>query len=261
MQPLRFEAGLGVYALSVEHESVWISRGVGAHDFRLQLAIQTPQVGPEAGQLLWLETTLFCEEVSGPPARLGATSASVPFRPSGEMRRAEVHFLITNAQLLALEQRRTGDLRLQLSVNGYLPRASGFPGASEVIEYFAIAESRWRQQFIGLGSALGVDMLIPFPATSKVHRAVADFLREAQRHLSGNEIDSAMLQVRKALETIRASSWGWPGNKPKNERTADERWAWIRAALEEQASGAMHTDGGTKNHVLLDYSPRFADDR
>jgi hypothetical protein len=157
--------------------------------------------------------------------------------------------LVTNAQLLALEQRRVGDLRLELRVNGYLPQASGFPGTSEVSEHFAIAESRWRQQLVGLGPSLGVDMVVPFPKTSALHDGVAEFLREAQRLLAGNEIDSAMLQVRKALETIRGSGWAWPGSKPKNERTAGERWACIRAALEEQASGAMHIDGGTKNHT------------
>ena len=58
-----------------------------------------------------------------------------------------------------------------------------------------------------------------------------------------------MLQVRKALETIkRTSGWGWPGRKDKGELTADERWALIRAAMEDQASGAMHVDPGTKDY-------------
>jgi hypothetical protein len=40
-------------------------------------------------------------------------------------------------------------------------------------------------------------MLIPFPDDDEPRRGIADFLREAQRLLGGNEIDSAMLQVRK----------------------------------------------------------------
>ena len=100
-----------------------------------------------------------------------------------------------------------------------------------------------------LGRTLGAEMLIPFPADNEPGRAVADFLREAQRLLGGNEIDSAMLQVRKALETVKnTSSWGWPGKKDKGERTAQERWALIRAAMEDQASGAMHVDPGTKDY-------------
>jgi hypothetical protein len=58
-----------------------------------------------------------------------------------------------------------------------------------------------------------------------------------------------MLQVRKGLETIRKTSgWNWPGRKDKGEVTVDERWALIRAAMEDQASGAMHVDPGTKDH-------------
>src|SRR5271154_4168750 len=42
-------------------------------------------------------------------------------------------------------------------------------------------------------------------------------------------------------------SWSWPGKKDKGERTADERWALIRAAMEDQASGAIHVDPGTRD--------------
>jgi hypothetical protein len=118
-----------------------------------------------------------------------------------------------------------------------------------VTEYIGIAESRWRQQLAGLGRTLGAEMLIPFPDDDEPRKVVADFLREAQRLLGGNEIDSAMLQVRKALESIKnTSSWNWPGKKDKGERTADERWASIRAAMEDQASGAMHVDPGTRDY-------------
>ena len=45
-----------------------------------------------------------------------------------------------------------------------------------------------------------------------------------------------MLQVRKALETIKnTSGWNWPGKKDKPYRTVDERLALIRAATEDQA--------------------------
>jgi hypothetical protein len=135
-------------------------------------------------------------------------------------------------------------------VNGILPQAaSAFPGAAPVTEYISIAESRWRQQLAGLGPTLGTEMLIPFPDDDKPRQAVAAFLRDAQRLLGGSEIDGAMVQVRKALETIKNSSnWKWPGRKKKEETTADERWALIRAALEDQASGAMHVDVGTKDY-------------
>jgi hypothetical protein len=235
--------------VSVAPESVWISRGIGTHCLQIQLEVGIPQVEAAAGRLLCLETTLYAPQANGPRAPLGSVNTSVPFNPAGEVRQSTLQYLITNAQLLALEQHRSGDLRLELEVKGFLPQAAGFPGASVVTEHISIAESRWRQQLAGLGRTLGAEMLIPFPDDDEPRRGAADFLREAQRLLSGNEIDSAMLQVRKALETIKnASSWTWPGKKDKGEITAGERWALIRAALEDQASGAMHVDPGTRDY-------------
>ena len=92
--------------------------------------------------------------------------------------------------------------------------------------------------------------MIPFPDDDEPRRRVADFLREAQRLLGGSEFDSAMLQVRKALETIKhTSGWNLPGKKDKGYCTVDERWAMIRSAMEDQASGAMHVDPGTRDHI------------
>lgn len=251
MDQLKFQAGLGTYNITVAPDSVWIHRGLGGHYFQLQVQVGVPEVGPEAGQLLVLETTLYAAMANGLREPIGWTCTFVPFRPIGEIRREELCYPVTNAQLLALEQSRTGDLHLQLQVRGILAHASGFPGAPEVTEHISIADSRWRQQLAGLGRALGIDMLIPFPSDDEPRRAVADLLREAQRMLGANEIDSAMLQVRKALEAITTiSGWNWPGQrKDKHDRTADERWAWIRSAMEDQASGALHNDAGTKDYV------------
>lgn len=253
---LKFEAGLGTYNVTVAPDSVWIHRGLGAPYFQLQLQVGVPEVAPEAGRLLLLDTTLSVAMTNGAIEPLGSAHTAVPFKPTGEIRREELRYLVTNAQLLALEQSRTGDLRLQLQVRGVLAQASGFPGAPDATEHISIAESRWRQQLTGLGRALGIDMLIPFPADDESRRAVGDLLREAQRLLGGNEIDSAMLKVRKALEAITPlSGWHWPGQKKdRRDRTADERWAWIRAAMEDQAGGALHADAGSK-----DYSYRRAE--
>jgi len=247
---LRFDAGLGHYSVSVAPDSVWIFKGMGTHYFQIQLQVGIPQVDAAAGRLLCLETTLYAPQVNGPRVPLASSNVSIPFNPAGEVRLPTLQYLITNAQLLALEQRRSGDLRLELQVRGFLPQSTaGFPCGSEVTEYISIAESRWRQQLAGLGRTLGAEMLIPFPDDDEPRRAVAGFLREAQRLLGGIEIDAAMLQVRKALETIKnTSNWNWPGKKGKGEYTADERWALIRAAMEDQASGAMHVDPGTRDY-------------
>lgn len=58
---------------------------------------------------------------NGPRALLGTMHTSVVFRPAGEIRRETLEYL-TNAQLMALEWRRIGDLRLELAVRGFLSR-------------------------------------------------------------------------------------------------------------------------------------------
>jgi hypothetical protein len=247
---LKFDEGLGTYAISFAPESVWISEGMGTHRLQIQLEIGIPEVGTEAGQLLALETTLYATQSNSRRAPLATANVSVAFKP-GEVQRPTLLFMITNAQLLALEQHRSGDLRLELDVRAFLPQATGFPGGPEATLHISVAESRWRQQLTGLGRSLGVDMVIPFPADDEPRSAIADFLRESERKLGGDDIDGAMAQVRKALETIGTiSGWNWPGQKKdKKDRTVDERWAWIRSALEDQASGALHVDAGTKDHV------------
>lgn len=247
---LRFEAGLGHYSVNVAPDSVWIFRGMGTHYFQVQLQIGIPEFGAGAGRLLCVETTLYAPEGSGPRVPLASTNASVPFNPEGEVRMPTLQYLITNAQLLALEQRRVGDPRLELQVRASCRRQPRAFLARPRSPSTSASPSRWRQQLAGLGRTLGAEMLIAFPDDDEPRRRVADFLREAQRLLGGSEIDSAMLQVRKALETIKnTSGWNWPGKKDKPDRTVDERWALIRAAMEDQASGAMHVDPGTRDHV------------
>ena len=174
MNQLRFDVGLGVYTVSAAPDSVMITKGMGTHYIRVQLQVGIPEVGTAAGRLLFLETTLYAPQGStGGRAPLASANVSVPFNPSGEIRRPELLFLVTNAQVQALEQQRTGDLRLELEVNAVLPQASGkFPGTSPVTEYITIAESRWRQQLAGLGRTLGAEMLIAFPDDDEIRRAV-----------------------------------------------------------------------------------------
>lgn len=195
MNQLRFDEGLGVYSVSATPDSVMIARGMGTHYIQVQLQVGIPEVSAAAGRLLFLETTLYAPQgTTGGRVPLASANVSVPFNPSGEIRLPMLLFLVTNAQVQALEHQRSGDLRLELQVNAVLPQASvGFPGATQVTEYITIAESRWRQQLAGLGRTLGAEMLIAFPDDDEVRLAVGGFLREAQRLLGGGEVDGAML--------------------------------------------------------------------
>jgi hypothetical protein len=100
---LRFDAGLGSYTVSVAPDSMWISKGMGTHYFQVQLEVGIPQVGAAAGRLLCLETALYAPQNNGPRAPLAWANVSVAFNPTGEVRRPTLQYLITNAQLLALD--------------------------------------------------------------------------------------------------------------------------------------------------------------
>ncbi|MDH6130031.1 hypothetical protein [Kitasatospora sp. GP82] len=226
MNALRFDAGVGTFAVNVRENSLWVHKAMGTHSLELQLEVHIPQ-SEGAGRLLVLETDLFAPRDAGPRAWLGAAAQSIAFTPGG-VERPTLRFLLTGAQLLALEESRTGDLRLELDVRAVLPQMDGYPGASQATEHISIAESRWRQQLAGLGRSLGVEMTIPFPSDDEPGRAAADFLREARRLLGGNEIDPAMLMVRKALETIKnISGWNWPGKKDKGQARSPQTSAGL----------------------------------
>lgn len=95
---LRFDSELGTYAVSVAPDSVFSFKGMGAHCLRAQLEVAIPPVGAAARRLLFLETTLYAQQTNGPRAPLGSTNVSVPFNPTGEVRRPTLQFLVTNAQ-------------------------------------------------------------------------------------------------------------------------------------------------------------------
>ena len=247
MNELRFEDA-GKYVISIQSESLWLHKGMGTHWLDVQVVVSAPD-DRSNGRLLLLEVDLHAPQSNiASRAFLGSARLAVAFGNVGTDR-PTLRFLITSAQILALEAQRAGDLRLEFDVRGYLPQAHEYSGANHITEHVSVAESRWRQQIEGLGRSLGVEMTIPFPLDDGPQQAASDYLREAQRRLGGNDVDGAILEVRRALEQIRlGSGWAWPGKKDQDQQTAGERWARIRADLEHQASGALHTDSGTKNH-------------
>lgn len=251
MHEMRFDAGIGTLAMNVAQQGSFITKAMGSHCLQMQLEIHIPATLPAtAGRLLVLETDLFVPMNVGPRGLLASVMRSVPFTV-GSVERPTVEYLISTAQLMAMEKNRSGDLRLEMRVRAVLPQADGYPGANEGTIHISIAESDWRSQLAALGRAVAVEMEIPLPLTDEKRLQAADWLRDAQRRLGGNDIDGAMAMARKSLEYVEHNSgWGWPGSKKlKEQRTADERWAWIRSAVADQASGALHIDAGTKDYA------------
>lgn len=243
---LRFADPVGPVAISLRDPSFMLLPSLGAHTLHLQLDIQMPSA-PEAGQVVLLQGRLDASLNDEAFALLGTFQTAVPFMP-GRVERPDLLFTLTGPQLRALEERRSGDLRLELEVHAVLPQASCYSGCSPVTLHFQVAESRWIQQLEGLGRTLGIELSVPFPAGDEPLQEAVSYLRQAQRRLRNDDVDGALLEARRALEFIGETS-GWPmpaTSKLKDQRTQDERWAWIRKALEDQTSGALHKDAVTK---------------
>ncbi|MFK3734657.1 hypothetical protein ACI2LJ_30825 [Streptomyces sp. NPDC088090] len=248
MDNLIFDEPIGSIAVSPRTDSLLLVKALGTHTLQLTLDVHVPKA-PQAGRVLILETSLQAPHSNGMPIALAASHATLAFRPD---QRTDHRFTytLTNAQLRALEENRSGDLRLEIAVRAVLPQAAAglYPGSSDIRLYLTVAESRWKQQLEGLGPSLAVEMSVPFPAGDDPRREAVQYLLSAQSRVRGADVDGALLDVRRALEYIRENS-GWPQPSPKklpDQLTKEERWAATAKALERQASGALHKDALTK---------------
>jgi hypothetical protein len=243
MNLLRFDKGqVGV---SVAPDSLWIHKALGGHFLQVQLQVHAAETDG-LGQLFVLDVELVVRYGDSLTARMSTATANIAVAP-GKIDRPTLRFPLTNAQVIAMEQNRIGDLAIQLEISAVAPQSAGYPGCSPITEHITVPESRWRQQLEGLGRSLAVEMSVPFPIEDEPRQEAVTWLRGAQLRLAGNDVDGAILDVRRTLEWIKDSS-GWPEqlNKDKQARDQAERWSAIRAAISDQASGAPHKDQVTK---------------
>ncbi|MEU8776511.1 hypothetical protein [Streptomyces sp. NPDC048606] len=251
MDNLLFDEPIGSIAVSPRDDSLLLLKALGTHTLQLALDIHVPKA-PEAGRVLMLETSLQAPHANGMPIALAGSNTTLAFRPD-QRTYHRFTYTLTNPQLRALEENRSGDLRLEIAVRAVLPQAAAglYPGCSDIRLYLTVAESRWRQQLEALGPSLAVEMSVPFPATDDPRREAVQYLLTAQSRLRSADIDGALLDVRRALEYIRENS-GWPqpsSKKSPDQLTKEERWAATAKALERQASSALHKDALTKTFI------------
>ncbi|WP_329449231.1 hypothetical protein OG906_41320 (plasmid) [Streptomyces sp. NBC_01426] len=249
MDNLNFDEPIGSVAVSPRDNSLLLVKALGTHTLQLTLDIHVPKA-PEAGRVLVLETSLQAPHGNGMPIALAASNATLALRPD-QRTDHKFTYTLTNAQLRALEENRSGDLRLEITVRAVLPQAAAglHPGSTDIRLYLTVAESSWKRQLEGLGPSLAVEMSVPFPAADEPRREAVQYLLSAQSRLRGApDIDGALLDVRRTLEYIRENSgWPQPSSKKQFEQyTKEERWAATCKALERQASGALHKDVVTK---------------
>ncbi|MEU6466789.1 hypothetical protein [Streptomyces sp. NPDC046976] len=242
---MRFDAEAGEFVLGVREESVQLLRGMGTICLQVGLEVKAP-VATKAGRFLALQADLYALGNAHQRTLVGRVTEMLPFTPEIGVERPVLKFLITSAQLHAINEARDGDLRMELDVTGTLPQAPGYPGSTTEVLHFSVAKSRWIDQITALGPSVAFEMQVPFPLEDDPRAEPARHLRAAQRRLLDNDIDGAILGARQALEWIRLhSGWTWPLNKDTRLRGQDERWAAIRVAAEDQASGSVHADGVT----------------
>ncbi|MET9935966.1 MULTISPECIES: hypothetical protein [unclassified Streptomyces] len=174
---------------------------------------------------------------------------TVPFQP-GTVERPHVQYVLPNILVRALEERRRGDLHLEVNVRAVLPQASVHPGCPHVRLRLDMAEDHWLKELEGLGRSPGVETLLPFPARDRPGHKAADHLLEAQGRLREDDSGGALSGARRVLEHVeRHSGRDRPGEKPKRERDVGERWAVIRKAIEEQTTIDARPDAADKTPV------------
>lgn len=245
MNVMRFDAEAGEFVLDVREESVQLLRGMGTICLQVGLEVKAP-VATKAGRFLALQADLYGIGPSYQRAFVGRVTEMLSFTPETGVERPVLKYLLTSAQLHAINDAREGDLRMELEVTGTLPQAPGYPGSTTEVLRFSVARSRWVDQITALGPTVAFEMQVPFPLEDDPRAEPARHLRAAQRRLLDNDIDGAILEARQALEWVRLhSGWTWPLNKDPRQRGQDERWAAIRTAVEDQASGSVHADAVT----------------
>jgi hypothetical protein len=204
MDELRFDEPTGSIAIGHRDNGLMFLKGLGAHTLRLQLEIKTP-ASAEAGRVLTLETDLFAPYGNAAPIWLGTAAVTIPFRP-GAILRPQMQYALTSAQLGALDEHRSGDLRLEVNVRAVLPQATGYPGCPDARLHLDVADSQWRQQLERLGPSFAVEMSVPFPTDDEPRQDAVGYLLQAQRRLRDDDVDGAMLEARRVLEYIKLNS-------------------------------------------------------
>ncbi|MFH9943690.1 MULTISPECIES: hypothetical protein [Streptomyces] len=163
---MRFGAEAGEFVLGVREESAQLLRGMGTICLQVGLEVKAP---------------------------VGRVTEMLPFTPEIGVDRPVLNFLITSAQLHAINEARDGDLRMELDVTGTLPQAPGYPGSSTEVLRFSVAKSRWIDQITALGPSVAFEMQVPFPLQDDPRAEPARHLRAAQRRLLDDDIDGALL--------------------------------------------------------------------
>ncbi|MEQ6028249.1 hypothetical protein SOM70_37495 [Streptomyces salinarius] len=186
MQELRFDDIR--FTAAVNRDQTWLRRALGGHELNVQLAVGVSPFD-EAGKILALEAELFgLGTAPAQRSRLGRVTANLAYTPVVTVHRVNLAFPLTSLQIHAIEEARSGDVRLEVDLNATLPQAAGYPGCAQAAEHITIAKSDWEQQIAQLGPSAAFEMAVPYPLGDRQRAEVGRLLREAQRLLTMGEI-------------------------------------------------------------------------
>ncbi|MDY0816083.1 hypothetical protein [Kitasatospora purpeofusca] len=164
----------------------------------------------------------------------------------------ELEVTLTDAQLAALEQARSGaDLRLRLDMVVTALAPTGKWPARNLQEQIDIPDAEWSKEVTEIGHGAFVTVLVPI--TDNTGRATAARrLREAQTAIRAGDFETAVAKARTALDAVRPpnhqAAHSQAVNKKAKDRTQDERWTMLLQAAYDLFGGAHHDDPGTTEH-------------
>lgn len=125
---MRFDAEAGEFVLGVREESVQLLQGMGTICLQMGLEVKAP-TATKAGRVLALQTDLYGIGNSYQRMLVGRGTELLSFTTDTGVERPVLKFLLTSAQLHAINEARDGDLRMELEVTGTLPQAPASPAA------------------------------------------------------------------------------------------------------------------------------------
>lgn len=125
---MRFDTGAGDFALSIQEESVQLLRGMGTICLQMGLKVKAPDPTTEGRRLLALQVDLYGTGQPYQRTLIGRVTEMLPFSPKIGAASTVLKFLLTPAQLHAVNEARLGgDLRMELEITGTLPQARRLP--------------------------------------------------------------------------------------------------------------------------------------
>jgi len=248
-----------------------LTPGVGAHWLTYEACLTPCWVDPPAADSttpLHLAGTLWC--MNRGMTRIADLAPQIVTLHSFPTRET-LSFPLTSEQVLALDAARL-DAALQLNLK--LSAALIGPGAGPHGQVHSEAPLRmepehWLRQLDGLGAELALMLRVPAPLTdpgavgpppsgptapAAASRAqTVARLRQARQELRDGNYEASVRTSRLAMDSLDMLNPLPPAKalhaKQADQRDQAERWAVLRYALRNLASGAAHDDGPTATVV------------